>query len=362
MRRVLYGALALVAIAVAYVGIVIARGSYVDWQPEGISAVALDSGTAAEDAIVDSVLSLLSWNVGYGGLGAEADFFMDAGRFLVSGERHVHMPDSLVARYMAGIELTLQSTKADFFLLQEVDSFSARSHHELQLARFRKTQPAYAAAFTPNYINERVPIPVLQPWAVYGDVYSGLLTLSRFAPERTERHALPGQFPFPDQLFQLDRCALVQRHALADGRQLVIINVHLSAYDQGGVVRREQLGYLSKLLRAEHAAGHLVVVGGDWNLVPAHMSHEHFARDPAGAVEHHALPADFLPVDWTYAYDPRVPTNRITSDPYVRDSTFVRTLDYFVVSPGIRVRRVKAIEQDFRWSDHQPVWVELELD
>ena len=48
-------------------------------------------------------LNVLSWNIGYAGLGAEQDFLMDGGQTVRPGEENV------VRRYLKGIEETLQS-------------------------------------------------------------------------------------------------------------------------------------------------------------------------------------------------------------------------------------------------------------
>ncbi len=361
MKKVLWGVGLVLAVPLLYVAIVLTRGTIADWQPEGISSVTIDGGTARGAPIVDSVISFLTWNVGYAGLGAEADFFLDGGDMYLSRSMSIRMPEADVQRYREGIAQELSSIKADFFLLQEVDSSSARSYYDSQLTRFRKTQPTYAATFAPNYINERVPIPILEPWHVYGDVYSGLLSLSRTDPATADRHALPGSFPWPDRLFQLDRCALVQRHALADGRELTVVNVHLSAYDDG-TVKRDQLEYLAEFLKAEAAAGHLVVVGGDWNLVPPNFRYDQFIGDPDGLFTQQATPMDFPTEDWTFVYDAALPTNRKINAPYSADSSFVTTIDYFLLSPGLRANKVKVVNQDFKWSDHQPVYMELLLE
>ena len=358
MKRLLQILAVSLALVIGYVAAVLVRGSLSDWQPSGVTPVAVDGGGTSAGPIADSVLSFLTWNVGYGGLGAEADFFLDGGAFFFSRGLRVHMPEADVRRYSEGIETEIASIRADFILLQEVDSLSDRSHGNRQSAQLRATKPDYAAAYTPNYINERVPVPVFEPWHVYGGVYSGLLNLTRYRPGDTRRHTLPGEFPWPDKLFQLDRCLLVQRFALADGRELVVVNLHLSAYDQDGSLKAAQLEYLADLLRAEVDAGHLVVAGGDWNLMPPNLAYDHFTGDPKGNFPRSTVPAGFPGPDWTFVYDPDVPTNRKINAPY-SDSSYVTTIDHFLLSPGLQARKVKTLDRDFRNSDHQAVFLEV---
>ena len=56
-----------------------------------------------------------------------------------------------------------------------------------------------------------------------------------------------------------------------------------------------------------------------------------------------------------------VPTNRKTASPYNKEETFITLIDFFLISPNVKMRQVKGIRQDFQFSDHQPVWMEVEL-
>ena len=347
--------------ALLYVVAVLARGTFADWQPSGIDAVTTYDRAGLPDTIRDSVLSLVTWNVGYGGLGAEADFFLDAGHFFTSGGSMVHSPPDHVERYTRGILQQFGSMRTQFALLQEVDSSSARSHHRPMLDELRGVRVAEHLAFAPNFINERVPVPLAEPWGVYGDVYSGLATFSDYRPLSAERHALPGEHPWPNRLFQLDRCVLLTRFALADGRTLTVINAHLSAYDDGSI-RAQQLAYLEQLVFAEHDAGHLVIVGGDWNLAPPRFPYDRFIGDPERDFVQGNVPPEYpTRAGWTFVYDARTPTNRKLPAPYIRDSTFVTLIDYFLISPGLRAVNARGIDQDFQFSDHQPVYAEIKI-
>jgi len=138
------------------------------------------------------------------------------------------------------------------------------------------------------------------------------------------------------------------------------VNLHLSAYDDGSL-KQAQLGYLKDFLLAEHNQGNLVVVGGDWNLTPPAFPYDRLIWDPERRFVQDAAPANFPEEGWTYIYDARTPSNRKTPEPYLRDSSFVTVIDYFLLSPGLRATRARGIQQDFQFSDHQPVYVEVEV-
>ncbi|MBK9337771.1 MAG: hypothetical protein IPM98_14930 [Lewinellaceae bacterium] len=73
LRSILFALLTPVAL---YWVTLLVNGWITDWQPEEKSRIlATDFAGAEEYMIADSVLSFVTWNIGFGGLGAESDFF-----------------------------------------------------------------------------------------------------------------------------------------------------------------------------------------------------------------------------------------------------------------------------------------------
>ncbi|MEL7020738.1 MAG: endonuclease/exonuclease/phosphatase family protein [Bacteroidota bacterium] len=352
--------LALFSIILLYVGIVLAHGTWSDYQPAAVlSADASPAATTGE--ITDSTLSLFIWNLGFGGLGAKSNFFYDNGDFFFANGRMVRSSESLVSAYNEGITQVLGQTKADFFLLQEVDYASKRSYYINQFDNISRIKSDYAAAFAPNYKVSRVPIPVFEPWRAYGETNSGLATFSRFTPISSTRYQLPGDHPWPTRIFQLDRCVLWQRYALANGKELVIGNIHNSAYDKGGVLKAQQMAFLKEKITSEYEKGNYVILGGDWNQVPPYFQFDGFMPGKAGKFSQINIAPDFLDADWQWVYDPTVPTNRKTSEVYKSGETFITLIDFYLLSPNLRAMTVKGINQNFAYSDHQPVYLEVAL-
>lgn len=350
----------LLLIVVLYVVGILLYGTLTDWQPEGVTTLAAKQ-PAAHATIGDSIITLLAWNVGYGGLGAEEDFYYNRGDFFWTELGKARADRDHVDNYVAGQELTLQNTLADFFLLQEVDSASRRSYHTRQLDRAAATRPDYAVYYAPNFVAKRVPIPVFQPWDHYGRVNSGLVNMTRYQPTDADRIQLPGEFGWPTRLFQLDRCALRQSFVTDGGGELIVYNVHLSAYDEDGGIRRQQMDYLRELVLKDYAAGHYVVVGGDWNQLPPGFNW--FSLNPT--VEKTQLPPtigfEFMPRGWQWAYDPTMATVRSTDVPYDGHRNRRSLIDFYLLSPNVKLRTIKTINQSFRFSDHHPVYLEAEL-
>ena len=349
-------------ILLLYVGGLLAYGTLTDWRPRGTSSLAASPvSTAAPAVIRDSVLTLTTWNVGYGGLGAEEYWYYNRGEVLWTELGRARATREHVNSYVAGQQLTLQNTQTDFWLLQEVDTASRRSYYINQLAQAREALPDYVTYYAPNYHVSWVPLPVFQPWDHYGAVQSGLVTLGRYQPTTAERIQLPGEFAWPTRIFQLDRCALRQVYPTAWGKELAVYNVHLSAYDADGSLRRQQMAFLRERVLADYAAGRYVIVGGDWNQLPPGFNW--FSLNPT--VEETQLPPgiafDFLPPGWSWAYDPGMATVRKSDAAFDRHRSELSLIDFFLTSPGIRLRQLKTIDQAFRFSDHQPVYLEAEL-
>jgi endonuclease/exonuclease/phosphatase family metal-dependent hydrolase len=359
-RRIILGLLLLFGLY--FLGL-LTYGWLNDWQPgpEPV-ALALDQN-ASPEMLKDSVFTLVSWNVGYGGLGAESDFFYDDSGIWYSGSSMIRSPKNLVEKNLNGVLSFLAQNKdsVDFFLLQEADIVSDRGQNTRQYKAYQKSLPGFAADFAVNYQCDRVPIPLLEPWNTYGAVLSGLATFSRYQPTEATRHQLPGHYPMPDRMFQLDRCAALHRYPTPGGKELIVINLHNSAYDPGDKIKAIQLPYLRDLALAEFAKGNYVVLGGDWNQCPPHFRFDTFMPGNTQGYLQGNLPVDFFPDDWTFAYDPTVPTNRKARDPYSKGKTFETLIDFFLVSPNVHLHVVHGIDQAFQYSDHQPVMITITL-
>jgi endonuclease/exonuclease/phosphatase family metal-dependent hydrolase len=357
-RRVLLAFISLLAIY--FIGI-FTHGYYTDWDPaEGATPIS-PTQSSSQAITPDSTLSFLIWNVGFGGLGAESDFFFDDEGIWYSGSSMVRCPRPLVEKNLQGALEVLKNSSADFILLQEVDESSDRSYNIRQYEAYAQVLPGFSATYAENYHCDRVPIPLLEPWNAYGKVRSGLGTFSRFQPTEALRHQLPGKYPMPDRIFQLDRCAALHRFKTNTDKELVVINIHNSAYDPGDKIKAIQLPYLRDLAVAEYEKGNYVVLGGDWNQCPPHFRFNSFSPSLAGAYQQGNIPDDFFPDNWVYAYDPTVSSNRKCRNPYKKGETFETLIDFFLVSPNVQVKKVQGINQGFQFSDHQPVRMEVFL-
>jgi endonuclease/exonuclease/phosphatase family metal-dependent hydrolase len=297
-------------------------------------------------------ISLLTWNIGYGGLGKDMDFFYEGGK-------KVRPTAAEFGNYFSGILGSLtHSGYPDFIFIQEVDRKSKRSYYIDEVAQVDSIFNGFASVYATNYKSGFVPVPVADPM---GKVDAGLITLSRYKPVEAIRMSYPSSYSWPKRLFMLDRCCIITRYNVPGHANLVLINTHNSAFDDAAAMRKKELALLRKTILCEYAKGNYVIVGGDWNQNPLPF-------DPSAVIDENIthritppIPADFLPAGWQWAFDPSKATNRNVNESYRKGHTGTTIIDFFVVSPNIQVLNINTHPQDFEFSDHQAVEMRVKL-
>ncbi|MCF6240245.1 MAG: hypothetical protein L3J74_02730 [Bacteroidales bacterium] len=348
MKKVLKIILYLVlAVVLVFAGLIV-TAVVTDYKPD--ETVQVYKGEA-NFAVPDSLqFDIMLWNIGYCGLDASMDFFYDGGT-------HVRPDKKNVTKNLEAVLSFLQDHQdVEFFLIQEVDKDSKRSYHINEYDSIKSTMENYDAFFGKNYDVFFVPTPPAEP---YGEVLSGLMTLAKFLPEEVVRHQFPGNYAFPKGLFMLDRCFLVSRIPVSNGKELLIINTHNSAYDDGSL-RSGQMEYLKKFLEAEYAKGNYVLVGGDWNQCPPGLPTE-ISGYKFDTKDYVPISENYMPADWKWVYANNVPTNRRVATPYDKTTTPTTVIDFFLVSPNIENISIENIDLNFQHSDHQPVKASFHL-
>ena len=208
-----------------------------------------------------------------------------------------------------------------------------------------------------NFKCDFVPYP-LPP---IGKVDSGLVTFSNYQVMEASRLSLPESFSWPIKTCNLKRCMLEARIPVeGTDKELVLINFHLEAYDSGEG-KEAQSKILAEKLKEEYDKGNYVIAGGDFN-----QTFEGIDRYPINNEENwmpEILDLEDIPEGFSFAVADNAPTCRLLDGPYsgnYQDSQ-VYVLDGFIVSDNLEVLQVKTVDQDFRYSDHQPVYLETVL-
>lgn len=344
LKVLLYAILLLI---IAFAGLLI-TAMVTNYDPDEITTIIDNKNTTI---LPDSLeFEIISWNIGYCGLDKSMDFFYDGGQ-------QVRPDINNVKKSLSGVLSYLESNnKTEFIILQEVDKKSKRSHKINLFDSIKSILPSFEPCFGKNYDVFFVPTPPTQP---YGKVLSGLMSLSKFKAAEASRYSFPGNYGFPKGLFMLDRCFLVQRFPLSNQKELLIINTHNSAYDDG-TLRQGQMEYLKNFLQTEYKKGNYIVVGGDWNQCPPGIetSIEGYIFDKN---DFSVIKENYLPSDWQWVYNNDIPTNRRVMKPWNKDSVPTTVIDYFLTSPNIEKIDIENIDLNFEFSDHQPVKAKFRL-
>lgn len=320
--------------------------SLTEYKPADRETVAVD-GDSDLPNVATQTFTLYSWNIGYAGLGEESDFFMDGGTMVDPPSQET------VEKNLAGIQAFIAGQTADAWLLQEVDVNSHRTNNMDQYATLRSDFGASAFAY--NYKCPFVPIP-LPP---LGQIEGGIATLTDSGIASAERISLPCPFSWPIRVAQIKRCLLITRLPLADtDKELVLVNLHLEAYDDGeGKIAQTKL--LLQVLQEEYAKGNYVIAGGDFNQSFPGVLDVFPIQDESkwtpGILEHSALPEG-----WRFAYDTGAATCRLLDQPY-SEACQKYVIDGFILSPNVELISVETVDLDFQFSDHNPVKLQIAL-
>ena len=341
------------------VGTVIAFLTVDEYNPKDIEALEIN-GDATERIKTGQEVTILSWNIGYGALGDNADFFLDGGSKVYTADKQRVMEN------LDGIIAEFDKISPDIICTQEIDLNSSRSRFVDEAEYFMSNSGLSAlhgdSLFAPNLKVAFIPLPV----PPIGKVLAGLMTFSEFDISSAQRMKLPCPFKWPLRTFNLKRCLEVSRLPVEGSeKELVIVNVHLEAYDSGeGKIAQTRM--LKEFLDTEIEKGNFVIVCGDFNQrfsstdVSAYPVHEGLWE--AGSID----VSEFNP-DLTFYADESTPSCRsldkaLDTAPDKSPEGFqYYIIDGFITSSNVEVEKVYTDDLSFVSSDHNPVIMTFKL-
>ena len=308
-------------------------------------------GSVTEAAKTGEEYTIVTYNVGFGAYTPDFTFFMDEGT-----ESRAESKESVEKCINGCADITL-SYDPDFVLFQEVDIGSTRSYQVEQRNLINQKFAAagdYDNVFAQNYHSAYLMYPITEP---HGASNSGILTESRFDITSALRRSLPIATGVK-KILDLDRCYSISRIPVEDGKVLVLINQHLSAYGTDAAQGNAQLEMLFTDMKAEYEKGNYVICGGDFNHDFTTDSKEYFNPGTDRSYSWcEPFPDDIIPQGFTkctdYA-DGMISTTRYTDVPYSADS-FTVILDGFIVSDNVKCTYVQNIDKQYQYTDHNPV-------
>jgi endonuclease/exonuclease/phosphatase family metal-dependent hydrolase len=358
-----------VAIVGAYVLYIVLGYERIEDQLELTVSRTADESAAGDVLKTETEYSILTFNIGFGAYDHEYSFFMDKG-YLADGTETVGIYSRARSEQAAVANTNTVTVRAiaeyaDIYLFQEVDKKADRSFGVDQVQYFLDHSGLdlwydYATNFHSGYLF----YPPTKPIGKIAD--SGLLTASKFEITSASRVSLPVSDAFPTKFFDLDRCIVVSHLPVKTeggaSAELSLINIHPSAYDEGGLIRAEQMKVLAGIMEEEYAKGNYVIVGGDFNHAFG-GTEEAFAKnmkrpDWVQSFDEAMLPEGFHVVIAGNVLE--IGTCRDTSIPYNRGFNYEVVVDGFVVSDNVSASSVN-IDADYTGSDHNPVKLKFTL-
>lgn len=317
-------------------------------------------------------LTVTTYNIGFGAYSDDYTFFMDSGYDekgnVVSGKYGKARSKEEVLKNTFGAIDTLNKIDSDFNLVQEVDSKSHRAHFVNQKEMLDANFTIHNSTYAINYDSSYLFYPFHDP---HGQTLAGLATYSKYKTNdaiRKEYVVTEGFGKYMD----LDRCFSSHRFKVDNGKELILINSHMSAYDEGGVVRNAQLEQLNSFMKEEAQKGNYVVCGGDFNhdlLTNNPQYPEYSTTNFAYKNEIQQLKPDWLSMMFDEnkksGFDDEFVVYASDNEPSCRDAdvvfekgyTYVSTIDGFICSNNVEVKGVvttRTGEKGFIYSDHQP--------
>ena len=355
--KILLGVIALLLAVVAGY-LIYAFAAYYRVEDNQVLPVVSMNGADHGEPAAGELYRIASYNIGFGAYSNDYSFFMDGGK-----ESRARSPEA-VTENVSGAMDTVSAIAPQFLLLQEVDVDGTRSWHinELEDLIDSKASGLFVdRTFAQNYDSPYLFWPLLEP---HGANRAGQVTCSAFPIDSAIRRQLPIEDGFMKML-DCDRCYSVQRIPMADGgRELVLYNLHLSAYTSDGTIAEEQLEMLFADMLSEYEKGNYAVAGGDFNKDLLGGSDKIFGVSGPAYTWAQPIPASLVPEGLSIVapFDEENPVAscRNADRPYGPDSYRV-TVDGFIVSANVEVRRARVWETGFRWSDHNPVYMDFVL-
>ncbi len=367
----------LAAIAGLLAAVILTVGGYVLYVVCQYSRIednfALEVYNNVEKSADKDTFKIVTYNVGFGAYAPDFSFFMDSGKMKdgteVAGTGSKAKDKATVIKNTEGAASTVASVDADFIFLQEVDVQSTRARGVNQLEKFFGTLKDSAYVYAENFHSAYLMYPLHDP---HGKTNAGIVTFSRYKIASSVRRSFPVDNGFPTKFFDLDRCFSVSRIPLdgaREGRELVLINAHLSAYDEGGTIRAKQLEMLGSVLKDERDKGNYVVAGGDFNhdIASAYAALEgkdsltYFPSNQEIPEWVYRLKDEDLPDGFKLVAALNCATCRSTDMPYTPGENYSVVLDGFIVSDNVSVIARENIDTGFEYSDHNPATMTFKL-
>lgn len=300
---------------------------------------------------------IVTYNIGFGAYTPDFSFFMDGGKSSVAESK-----ESVLDTVQGAAAYVKESLEPDFVLWQEVDLDATGSYHVDQYAEIQPYFTGYDMTFAINYDSAFLFYPFTEP---HGKSKAGLAVMSAYPIESALRRSFPISTSF-SKFLDLDRCYSINRIPVDNGKYLCIINLHMSAYGNSDEIRQGQIAMLCEDMQKEYAAGNYVICGGDFNHDLKALS----ANTDKVESWAYPFPREELPEGFRFCLDELSEEERAVmhdsarnaDEPYNPATTYMVTLDGFIVSDNVECTLYENVDLQYKYSDHDPVYMRFVLE
>ena len=326
---------------------------------------------AGNELTTEKNYSALTYNIGFGAYTPDFSFFMDGGKSSWAKSK-----DSVKETIKGAGEL-VASKDPDFALVQEIDLDATRSYHVNEYSILKENIPAYNCVFAQNYDSAFLFYPFTQP---HGKSKAGLALFSKYPITGSLRRSFPISTSFT-KFFDLDRCYSISRVPVDNGKELVIFELHMSAYGNSDAIREGQIRMLSEDMQKEYEAGNYVICGGDFNHDLKAADTQSKASDASNNTQTdsgdsaepeswaYPFPRSELPEHFSFCLDQLSEEEknnlwnsaRNADMEYVPGETYTVTLDGFIISDNVECTKYENVNTGYSYSDHDPVYMAFQL-
>lgn len=328
-------------------------------------------GKEKEQLTTEQEYGAVTYNIGFGAYTPDFSFFMDGGKSSWAKSK-----DSVKETIKGAGEL-VASKDPDFALVQEIDLDATRSYHVNEYSILKENIPAYNCVFAQNYDSAFLFYPFTQP---HGKSKAGLALFSKYPITGSLRRSFPISTSFT-KFFDLDRCYSISRVPVDNGKELVIFELHMSAYGNSDAIREGQIRMLSEDMQKEYEAGNYVICGGDFNHDLKAADTQSKASDASNNTQTdsgdsaepeswaYPFPRSELPEHFSFCLDQLSEDEknnlwnsaRNADMEYVPGETYTVTLDGFIISDNVECTKYENVNTGYSYSDHDPVYMEFQL-
>ncbi len=366
--------------------VIVAAGGYVlfvicSYSRIGDQVLTVDKKATKDKLEVGTSYSAASYNIGFGAYSQDYTFFLDTGYDengnATCGHWSTARSKDEVLFNVKGAISTIKELNPDFIAFQEVDTKATRSYKinqdEMIVDAFSDMDHTHAV----NYHTVFLPYPL---YDMHGSVNAGLTTLSKFSVKEAERKQYTVSTSF-SKFFDLDRCFSYQKMEVANGKNFYFVNSHMSAYDEGGLIKAEQMKELNSFLQERKNNNDYVIVAGDYNhdLLTYNPEYSYTKtskpfgetkKDPDWVVNWFGEDGASPIIDgYSMIASDNTPTCRNNDIEWIPGKTYTCVVDGFIVSDNIEITAHKNIKtkngkkgiDGFAYGDHDPATIEFKL-